>query len=129
MDERSAIELDDLNWEKLVEKEGKPMVVMFHSPSCPHCLAMIPYFEKYADEFRGRISFARIDANRNPYAVSRYGVMATPTFKFFCSGRPVQEIVGEIYPTLLKKITEDALEYGSSCASKSTPIDFNIGYA
>ena len=104
-------------------------MVMFYSPSCPHCLAMMPYFEKYADEFEGKISFARIDVNRNPFAVSRYGIMATPTFKFFCSGRPVQEIVGEIYPTLLKKITEDALEYGSSCASKSTPIDFNLGYA
>jgi thioredoxin 1 len=129
MGERSVIELDDMNWEKLVEKEGKPIVVMFYSLSCPHCLAMMPYFEKYADEFKGKIFFARIDVNKNTYAVGRYGVMATPTFKFFCSGRPVQEIVGEIYPSLLKKITEDALEYGSSCASKSTPIDFNLGYA
>jgi thioredoxin-like negative regulator of GroEL len=128
MNEISLIELDDSNWEKMVEKEGKPIVVMFYSPSCPHCLAMMPYFQKYANEFKGKISFARIDVNRNPFTVSRYGVMATPTFKFFCAGRPVQEIVGEIYPTILKKITEDALEYGSSCASKSTPIDFNIGY-
>ena len=129
MTEKSIIELDDMNWELLVEKEGKPMVVMFYSPTCPHCLAMMPHFERYADEFKGKISFARIDINRNPFSVSRYGVMATPTFKFFCSGRPVHEVVGEIYPTLLKRITEDALEYGSSCASRSTPIDFNIGYA
>jgi thioredoxin 1 len=90
---------------------------------------MMPYFEKYAVEFKRKISFARINVNSNPYDVSRYGIMGTPTFKFFCSSRPVQEIVGEIYPTILKKITEDALEYGSSSASKSTPIDFNIGYA
>jgi thioredoxin 1 len=129
MSERAIIELNDSNWEKLVEKDGKPIVVMFFSPLCPHCLAMMPFFEKYADEFNGKISFGRIDVTRNSFTVSRYGVMSTPTFKFFCSGRPVQEIVGEIYPTLLKKITEDALEYGSSCASKSTPIDFNLGYA
>lgn len=129
MSEISIIELDDTNWEMHVEKSGKPFVVMFYSPYCQHCMAMMPHFEKYADEFKGKISFARIDINKNPFAVSRYGVMATPTSKFFCSGRPVQEIVGEIYPTLLKKITEDALEYGSSCASKSTPIDFNLGYA
>ncbi len=129
MSEKTIIELNDANWEKLIELGGKPTVVMFFSPSCPHCLAMMPHFEKYADEFKGRISFARIDINLNPFTVSRYGIMATPTFKFFCSGRPVQEIVGEIYPTLLKKITEEALEYGSSCASRSTPIDFNAGYA
>ena len=129
MGEKIIIELNDTNWEKLVELGGNPIVVMFYSPSCPHSLAMMPYFETYADEFKGKISFARIDINMNPFSVSRFGIMATPTFMFFCSGRPVQEIVGEIYPTLLKKITEDALEYGSSCASKSTPIDFNLGYA
>jgi|WetSurSiteA1Bulk_404760.scaffolds.fasta_scaffold60198_1 thioredoxin 1 len=94
MDERSVIELDDSNWENLVEKEGKPMVVMFYNPTCPHCMAMMPYFEKYAAEFKGKISFARINVNSNPYAVSRYGIMATPTFKFFRSGRPVQELWG-----------------------------------
>jgi hypothetical protein len=29
----------------------------------------------------------------------------------------------------LKKIAEDALTYGKECVSKSTPIDYNIGYA
>lgn len=129
MNEKSVIELNDSTWEEVVEKGGKPMVVMFYSPVCPHCMAMMPYFEKYAEEFKDKILFARIDVNQNPFAVNRYGVMATPTFKFYCGGRPVQEIVGEIYPTLLKKITEDALQYGKQCASKSTPIDYNLGYA
>ncbi len=127
-EKKKVIELDDLHWEEIVEKGGKPIVVMFYSPFCPHCMAMMPHFEKYAEEFMGKIPFARIDVNNNPYSVNRYGVMATPTFKFFCGGRPVQEIVGEIYPSLLKKITEDALQYGSARASKSTPIDYNIGY-
>jgi len=129
MAERNIIELNDLIWEKVVEKEGKAMVVMFYSPFCPHCMAMMPYFEEYAGEFKDKVIFARIDVNKNPYSVNRYGIMATPTFKFFCGGRPVQEIVGEIYPALLKRITEESLEYGSTCASRSTPIDFNIGYA
>jgi hypothetical protein len=38
--------------------------------------------------------------------------MAVPTIKFFCSGRPVQEIVGEVDPALLQKIAQDSLEYG-----------------
>ncbi len=129
MPELKIVELNDLTWEKVVEKEGKAMVVMFYSPLCPHCMAMMPYFERYADEFRERILFARIDVNKNPYAAERYGIMATPTFKFFCGGRPVLEIVGEIYPALFKKVTEEALEYGSTCASRSTLIDYNIGYA
>ncbi len=90
---------------------------------------MMPHFDKYAVEFKGKIMFARVDVAKNPGTVRRYGIMATPTFKFFCGGRPVQEIVGEVYPALLRKAAEDSLTYGTQCASKSTPIDFNLGYA
>lgn len=55
--------------------------------------------------------------------------MATPTFKFFCGGRPVHEIVGEVYTALLRTAAEDSLAYGKQCVSKSTPIDFNLNYA
>jgi thioredoxin 1 len=129
MSEKSIIELDDASWEATVEKVEDLVLVMFYSPLCPHCMAMMPHFLKYAEELEGKIVFARIDVNKNPYAVERYGVMATPTFKFFCGGRPVQEIVGEIYPTLLKKVAEDVLTYGKECRLKSTPIDYYAGYA
>jgi thioredoxin 1 len=84
LEKNLVIELDDQHWEEIVEKGGKPIVVMFYSPFCPHCMAMMPHFEKYAEEFKDKIHFARIDVNNNPYSVNRYGVMATPTFKFFC---------------------------------------------
>jgi thioredoxin-like negative regulator of GroEL len=129
MSEKSIIELDDASWEAAVEKIEDLVLVMFYSPLCPHCMAMMPHFLKYAEELKGKIVFARIDVNKNPYSVERYGIMATPTFKFFCGGRPVQEIVGEIYPTLIKKIAEDVLAYGKDCRLKSTPIDYYAGYA
>jgi thioredoxin 1 len=123
------VELTDASWEASVERGEDLVLVMFYSPLCPHCMAMMPYFQKYAREFRGKLVFARIDVNKNPYSVERYGVMATPTFKFFCGGRPIQEIVGEVYPTLLQKAVEDALRYGRECILKSTPIDYYAGYA
>ena len=129
MADESVMELDESHWETVVEKSEKPVVVMFYDQLCLHCMIMMPHFEKYAEDFKNKILFARIDVARNPFTVSKYGIMATPTFKFFCKGRPVQEIVGEIYPTLLKKITEEALEYSKDCGSRSTPIDYNIGYA
>lgn len=128
MGKKDLMELDDKNWEEVVENGALPVAVMFYDPQCPHCRAMMPYFEKYADEFGGKILFARIDVGKNPYLVSRYGIMATPTFKLFCGGRPVQEIVGAVYPPLLKRIAEDLLQHGKQCVSKSTPIDYNIGY-
>jgi hypothetical protein len=56
--------------------------------------------------------------------------MATPTFKFFCQGRPVKEMVGTAYPALLKRMIDEALLHGSDCVRSSTAIDYDIsGYA
>jgi thiol-disulfide isomerase/thioredoxin len=42
------IELTDLNWEWDVEKNGRPVAVMFYSPTCAFCHQMEPYFRNYA---------------------------------------------------------------------------------
>lgn len=125
-----VLEVDDGTWEKAIEKGGKPAAVMFYSPTCPYCKQIEPYFNEYAKEFKEKVSFARMNVMASPYTAGRYGVMSTPTFKFFCNGRPVQELVGSVYPQLLKKAVEDVLDHGAECAEKSTKIDYGpTGYA
>ena len=125
----NVVELNDSNWEKSVEKGKKPVVVMFSSPTCPYCKQMKPYFQQYATEYKEKIIFAEVDISKSITIASRYGVMGTPTFKFFCKGKPVHELTGAMYPSLLKKAVEDSLEYGSECVDKATWIDYgDIGY-
>jgi thiol-disulfide isomerase/thioredoxin len=122
--------LDDKTWEKTVEKGKRPVVVMFTSPTCPYCRQMKPYFEEYAAEYKDKIIFAEVDISQSQTIASRYGVMGTPSFKFFCKGKPINELVGAIYPALLKKTVEESLEHGSHCADNTTWIDSSIsGYA
>ena len=44
------VEGSDLTWEKTVEKEQKPVAVMFYSQTCAFCHQMEPYFLSYATE-------------------------------------------------------------------------------
>ena len=130
MNNQTILELTDANWEKGVEKEEKPVMVMFYGATCPHCQIMKPHFKKYANEFKDRVIFAQVDVAINPTIISRYGIMGTPTFKFFCNGKPIQELVGAIYPTLIKKTVEDSLKQGLQCVNNTTWIDSGItGYA
>ncbi|KUG19118.1 thioredoxin [hydrocarbon metagenome] len=125
-----VIEVTDRTWEKTVEKGEKPAVVMFYSAACPHCRTMEPYFLQYAEEFGEVVTFARLNIDANLWTAERYGVRGTPTFKFFCLGRPVQELVGAVYPALLRRMIEDSLQYGEECARNTTLIDYEItGYA
>jgi thioredoxin-like negative regulator of GroEL len=124
-----VLELTDLTWEKAVEKSDLPVLVMFYSPTCPHCRTMEPYFRQYAQEFEGTVAFVRLDIIANQWTAERYGVRSTPTFKMFCSGKPFQEMAGAVYPALLKRMVEEALEDGSACVRNSTEISYDIsGY-
>jgi len=123
------IELTDLNWERSVEKSGRPVAVMFYSPSCAFCHQMEPHFRKYAREYEGSIRFAQLNIMTSPWTAGRYGIRSTPTFKFFCEGKPIQEMVGAVYPALLKKKVDEVLVHGRECAKNSTTIDYDItGY-
>jgi thioredoxin-like negative regulator of GroEL len=128
-DQDALIEIDDSTWERSVERAGKPVAVMFYSPTCIFCHQIEPYFRNYAQEYRNTVIFVRLNVMTSQWTAERYGVRSTPTFKFFCSGKPVQEMVGAVYPTLLKKMMDEVLTHGKECAKNSTLIDYEItGY-
>jgi thioredoxin-like negative regulator of GroEL len=122
-------DVSDQTWEKTVEKAQDPVAVMFYSPSCSFCHQMEPYFRAYAKEFRGKVTFVRINILTSQWTAERYAVRSTPTFKFFCSGKPVMEIAGAVYPAILKRTVSEVLVHGKECAKNSTAIDYEItGY-
>ncbi|MBP1928213.1 thioredoxin-like negative regulator of GroEL [Methanolinea mesophila] len=130
MAEEELVEVTDRSFEKVVERGEKPAIVMFYSPGCPFCRSIEPYFRQYAKEFAGEVTFARIDISNNIWTAERFGVRGTPTFKFFCSGRPVADMVGAVYPTLLRRMIEEGLKNGEDCVKSSTAINYDIsGYA
>ena len=101
---------------------------MFYSPTCVFCHQIEPYFRHYAGEYRDTVVFARLNVMSSQWTAERYGVRSTPTFKFFCKGKPVQEMVGAVYPALLKKVVDEVLIRGKECAGPAG-IDYEItGY-
>jgi thioredoxin-like negative regulator of GroEL len=124
-----VVEVEDSTWEKIIEKSKKPVMVMFYHMTCPYCQQMKPYFEGYAEEFKDKVVFARIDVAQNRFVAGRYNVMGVPAFKFFCEGHPIYEMNGSVYPALIKKTVEDGLLHGKNCVEKTTWIDSSItGY-
>ena len=129
MEGSTVIEVENSTFPDLVEKAKLPVVVMFYTPTCVHCRAMAPSYAQYAQEYKDKVLFARIDVSVNLFTGERYGVKGTPTFKFFCQGRPVTELVGAVYPAILKRTIEEVFIHGKECITRSTEIDYEIsGY-
>ena len=123
----NLLEVDDKSWEQKVELAEQPVLVMFYSTTCPGCKALEPYFTEYAEEYAGKVQFARLNVYENQFTAERYGITGTPTFKFFCNGKPVQELLGAA-TTLLVPFYVDEVEV-ENIASFIARINPDIPYS
>ncbi|MEM4245858.1 MAG: thioredoxin family protein [Candidatus Bathyarchaeia archaeon] len=118
----NVIEVTSSSWKGIVASSDKPVVVEFYTPTCPFCQRLAPVFEKLAGEYTGRLIFAKVDASTEVELASGYGIMGVPTLKFFCSGRPIGEVVGFVPEEELKAALEGLLKRYTRCVSESSPL-------
>lgn len=123
-------DLDATSFAKVTEGSDKLVIVEFFNNACPGCQAIAPVYAALSEELGENAEFTRVNAQQNMEIAMRYGIMATPTFKFFCKGRPIGELVGSVNETLLRNTIKDLLRHRSECISKSTKLVYEIdGYA
>ena len=91
-----VLHLDSSNFDEVVGKADKPVVVDFWAEWCPPCLMMAPIFEEVAMEFSDKAIFAKVNVDEAPELAKRYNIMAIPTIMVFAGGKPVDKIVGAL---------------------------------
>ena len=118
--------ITEKSFKETIEMEDKLVIVEFYTNTCVNCAAVAPTYAKLSDDHKERAVFTKLNANTSPDLVRKFGVMGTPTFKFFCHGRPIGEVVGAINATLLNNQIKDFLRHKQDCLSKITPLPMEI---
>jgi thioredoxin 1 len=103
-----AIDFTDTNFEELVIKSDKPVLVDFWAEWCGPCRMITPLVVELANEYEGKALVGKVDVDENPGITAKYGVRNIPTILFFKDGQVVDKQVGAVpKQTLAGKI--DAL--------------------
>jgi thiol-disulfide isomerase/thioredoxin len=127
--EENIKELDDKTFDETLKSTDKLVIVEFYTNTCPNCLAIAPVYEELSKELSEDAVFAQLNAQKNMAIAARYGIMATPTFKFFCKNGPIGELVGAIHATVLRNTIKDLIRHRTECVLKSTRISYEMnGY-
>ena len=86
--------VDDSNFDQMVLKAEKPVLVDFWATWCKPCLMVAPIIDELAEEYSDKINFVKVDVDNNPKIATNYGIRSIPTLLIFKNGAPVSHIVG-----------------------------------
>ncbi len=82
------------NFEELVLKADKPVLVDFWATWCMPCRMLAPTVEEIAEEADGRAYVGKVNVDEEPQLAIQYGVRSIPTLIFFENGKEVNRMVG-----------------------------------
>ena len=91
-----ALEFTDANFEELVIKSGKPVIVDLWAEWCGPCRMLTPIVEEMAKEYEGRAIVGKLNVDDNPAVTAKYGVRNIPTVLYFKGGEIADKQVGAV---------------------------------
>lgn len=96
-----AIELSDGNFEDLVIKSDKPVIVDFWAEWCGPCRMVGPIVNEIGDDYKDTAVVGKLDVDSNPEVTMKYGIRNIPTVLFFKGGEVVDKQVGAVPKSVL----------------------------
>ena len=92
-DDELVIELHDATFDQVV-KEHHLLVVDCWAAWCGPCKLVEPIIKELASEYKGRITFGKLNVDFNQSVAARFGVTSIPTLLIFEDGELVGQKVG-----------------------------------
>ncbi len=108
----NIFEIDDSQFDDTVLKSNKPVVVDFWAPWCGPCKALGPVVEQLAEQYAGRVEFAKCNVDNNPVTPGKFGIKAIPTLMFFNNGQVVEQITGVVSRDVIEKTLDKVVNGG-----------------
>lgn len=91
-----ALEITDSNFDEIVIKSDKPVIVDFWAEWCGPCRMVGPIVNEIGEEYKEKAVVGKLDVDANPAVTMRFGIRNIPTILFFKNGEVADKQVGAV---------------------------------
>ncbi|MGZ4034204.1 MAG: thioredoxin [Bacteroidia bacterium] len=96
-----ALEITDANFDELVAKSTKPVLLDFWAEWCGPCRMVGPLVEELSKEYGDTAVVGKVDVDSNANISAMFGIRNIPTILFFKGGQVVDKQVGAVPKAVL----------------------------
>ncbi|UGY92551.1 thioredoxin [Streptomyces gobiensis] len=90
----ATVTATDANFDEVVLKSDKPVLVDFWAAWCGPCRQIAPSLDAISEEQAEKITVVKLNIDENPATAAKYGIMSIPTMSVYQDGEVVKTIVG-----------------------------------
>jgi len=91
-----ALEITDANFEEVVLKSDKPVIVDLWAVWCGPCRMVGPIVQEIGEDYKEKAVVGKLDVDHNPESARKFGIRNIPTVLYFKNGEVVDKQVGAV---------------------------------
>ena len=91
-----VIHLTDADFEEYLNKSPIPVFIDYWAEWCQPCKLTGPIIEALERRYHGKMVFAKVNVDENPYLTGQFNIQSIPTFQIWYQNKLDDQFVGAL---------------------------------